>query len=1039
MPMDLQLRGRTAALYGEFDCIGRDEAIRRLEALGVRVVDATAEQADFIFCAEGERGPVPVTDTMSAMPYLYEDALVDLVERAEGSGRGCGAASVVAEAPVFLAPGAYAAAGSDALRALLDGADWSAFTPDRDLPPLRARLTEVEREEGVTEAHRLATRRLRDTGQATLRHPYGHDVEIVGHALSPDGRWLATGSWVGDDYDAGGVLQIWEVATGRCVNTVTGINGGIGWPDYERTVQWSADATRIALLHNTNMVGAWDPTVEDDPDPLATIGVSDGNSRPSPYALAPDGRSVYYHSGTNGDGGLQGCLVPLGRGELYWDPNRLTGEHPFAMARQLPPAVRRAFDEDGTDDEGDEFRVGKWIEDPVFSPDGTRLYGSNGICVDAATRRVLWYAPARHARLSPDGRLVAHVTRRGLFFRDADDGRIRCGPYVLGCPSALRWAAGTNRLAALTPGSATAPPTAHIFDEDRYLGSVPIPHPEWEDGERWTGDRNAWAWAPDGQRAACMTSEEVVEVWDLSDPARPWRVRTMPIEDTYAVHWGADNTLVQIGATRVRFVRADTGEVVGDFTFLRVPEGPRPVEGDAACDLGEKIFTLDEHTWAMTLDPGAVIAPPGRADDLDAVLTWAVGRRHAWPVRWGDLTVLPDALSAADLPDSEDAELLQEYREELEELAGAGGLAGLAGPEEPVGPVGPDGTVGPAGSWQPTAWPPPNTATLDDLYEAARRALVGLDPIRWGFAMGPYLRAAARLRARQGAPDGAMALVEDIPDLPDRIAALSDVAVCLARAGLPAPARTAFDLAAALVIEADGKELGPDASAAFASACQLLGDVGSADGWFRHARSVITVEPNPWQDHIAVARAMLECGRVDLVRELLADRAGHPPEGYHAESEWLVHLARSGHLDLAAEFQGLPGWAVPYEVLEVFAEIGRADLVETWGGHDWYTDDLLAQAREAAAHGTPPVRPRTPSEEDIACLAQEYAELQRTPHAKRRMPTTQLIERAAECGHLSAVLDLLDLIPLGDDFNDRPSVAFSAIWLSVTGFNQPPM
>lgn len=1036
MPMDLQLRGRTAVLYGEFRSIGREAAIRRLEALGVRVADAVTERTDFIFLAYGERGPIPRTEEMLATPELDEAALVGMLERAEHGG----AERVAAEPRGFLAPQAYATAGPDELRDLLDRADWSAFTPDRDLPPLRARLAELERQEGVGEAHRLATRRLRGTGHAVLRHPYGHDVEIVGHALSQDGRWLATGSWVGDDYDAGGVLQVWEVATGRCVSTLRGINGGVGWPDHARTIQWSADATRIAVAHNTNLVGAWDPTAEDDPYPLATVGVSDGNSRPSPFALAPDGRSVYYHCGTNGDGGLQGCLVPLDRGALWWLPNHLVGEHPFAMARQLPAAVRRAFDEDGTDDdEGDEFRVGRWIEDPVFSPDGTRLYGSNAICVDAATRRVLWYAPARHARLSPDGRLVAHVTRRGLFFRDADDGRIRCGPYVLGRPGSLHWAAGTNRLAALTPGSATAPPKAHIFDEDRYVGSVAIPHPEWEDGERWTGDRNAWTWAPDGQRAACMTSEGVVEVWDLSDPARPWRLRTVPIEDTDAVHWGAGNTLVLVGAARVRFVRADTGESVGDFAFLRVPEGPRPVEGDAAEDLAGNVFTLDDDTWAMTMDVGAVIAPVGRSDDLDAVLTWAVGRRHAWPVRWGELQVLPDALTAADLPDSEDADVLRDHREELEELAAVGGLAGLAGPEEPVGPVGPDGTVGPAGSWGATPWPPPNTATLDELYEAARSSLVGLDPVQWGFAMGPYLRSAARLRARQGESDGAMALVDDIPDLPDRIAALSDVAVCLARAGQPGPARTAFDRAAGLVAEADGKELGPDTSAAFAAACQLLGDPGSADGWFRHARSVITVEPNPWQDHVAVARAMVECGRVDLVRELLADRAGHPSEGYHVQPEWLVYLVRNGHLDLAAEFQRLPGWEVEYTVLKVFAELGRPDLVETWGGHNWSTADLLPQARAAAAHGAPPARPRIPTEQDIAELAQEYAEIQRTPHAKRRHPTRLLIAHAAACGHLSAVLDLLHLIPRTDDFNDRPSAAFSAIWLAVTGFDQAPM
>ncbi|MFJ9419625.1 hypothetical protein ACIRPT_36500 [Streptomyces sp. NPDC101227] len=1009
----MELRGSTVVLYGTFYALGEGEAERRLEALGARVADTVTEQTDLIFLGLGERGPIPRTDEMHRTPYLDEDALLGMLERAEGA-KGA-ASSAAAEPPPFLSPTALAAAAdSPALHALLDGADWSAFRPDRDLPPLRARLGDLERSEGVTDAHRLATRRLCATGEARLLHPYGHDVEIVGHALSPDGRYLATGSWVGDDYDAGGVLQIWEVTTGRCVNTVAGIAGGVGWPDYGRTLQWSADSTRLAMAHRTNMVGVWRAT-EAGIDPIAAIDVSNGNSRPSEFALSPDGRSVYSHCGTNGDGGLQGCLVPLDRGTLSWLPCHVETEHPYTMARRLPEPVRKEFDriESRSDDDG--FRVGQWIDGPVWSPDGTRLYGTNALCVDAKSRRVLWYAPATLARLSPDGRLVAAVTDRGLFLREAADGRIRCGPFALGKPRSLRWATGraTNRLAVLTPGSDTAPPAVHVFDDDRHVGSVSIPHPEWADDEKWAGDRNAWAWAPGGERAACLTSEGTVEVWSFADPARARRLRTVPAGGADAVHWGAEGTLVLLDSSCVRFVRADTGEVLGNFPFLRVPEGPRPVEGEAAEELGTGIFALDDRAWAMTLEPDAVIAPPGREDELDSVLTWAVGCRHAWPVRWGELRVLPDALAAADLPDSEDAEILREYRAELEELADSGA---------------------------PGPWPPPNTAVLDDLYEEARRSVLPLDQDRWGFATGPYLRAAARLRARHGAqPETAMVLVEDIPEVTDRLAAASDVAVLLARAGLTNPARAAFDRAEFLVTEAAGKQLNADTASSFAAACHALGDPARAEEWFRRARTAITVEPNPWDDHLAVLHAMLECGREDLARALLADRSSHPPVGYHSEQEWLVYLIRGGRIDLAREFQRLPGWEVPYEALTALAEAGRPDLLEGWGEHNWAVgDELVAQAHRAAEAGAPPLRPLTPTDRDIKELSEGYAELQRTPHSQRQHPIRLLTERAAGCGHFSAVLDLLRLVPLDDEFNGRPAMAFSALWLALTGFNTPP-
>jgi hypothetical protein len=933
---------------------------------------------------------------MLRTPYLDEDALIGMLEREEAV-----APPAAAPPQPFLSASELAGArGSSAVYELLDRADWSAFTPERDVPPLRARLAELERAEGVTDAHRLATRRLIDAGVARLLHPYGHDTEIVAHAMSPDGRYLATGSWVGDDYDAGGVLQIWEVATGRCVNTVRRVEGGIGWPGYERMIQWSADSSRIAMAHSTNRVGVW--TFEGEL--LATIDVSDGNSRPSEFALSPDGRSVYYHCGTNGDGGLQGCVVPLDRGALRWLPNHVETDHPYLMARRLPETVRDDFAER---DHADDWKIGQWIDDPVWSPDGTRLFGANAISVDAGTREVVWYAPGKFARLSPDGRLVAAVTRRGLFLREASTGRIRCGPFALGKPVSLHWAPGraVNRLAVLTPPTGTAETGGvHVFDDDRLVFSAQVPHSGWGSRE---GDHNAWAWAPGGERAAFLTIEGSAEIWSFADPANPRLIRSVLAGGADTVYWGADDTLVVLDDVVMQFVKAETGEVIGDFYSLYVPPGPRPVEGELVEEFEGQIFALDEDTWAMTLQPDAVIAPEGGEDELNALLAWGVGRRHAWPVRWGELRVLPDALTAADVLDSEDGEILRENREELEETDGD----------------------------EPAEWPPPNTASVDDLFEAARGSLADLDQYSWGSHIGDHLRAAARLRARHGEPEAAMILVGDIPEPADRLAAASDVAVILARAGDTRSARTAFSLARSLFPSVDQKMFDADRSASFGAACQALGETSTAEQWFQHARASITIEPNAWQDHVAVMHSMLECGRDDLVRALLDDRAGHPSGSFFSEAEWLVYLLRTGRLDLAREFQSLPGWDVPYEVLTVLAEQGRADLMETWGNHNWAVGDELV---ELARRGTPPVRPSMPTDQDLRELARRYAEIQGIPHSRRERPIEQLIESAAECGHISAVLDLLELLPERGDFNDRPSSAFGAIWLLYTGFNRPP-
>jgi hypothetical protein len=118
-------------------------------------------------------------------------------------------------------------------------------------------LTALERAHGVTEAHRYPTAKIKAYG-ALLRHADTHRAEVLTHALSPCGRYLAPGSAVGEKFDDGGVLQTWEVAGGRCVNVIDGIPGGVGWESDRYMIQWSADASRVAVVHEKSMVGVWE-------------------------------------------------------------------------------------------------------------------------------------------------------------------------------------------------------------------------------------------------------------------------------------------------------------------------------------------------------------------------------------------------------------------------------------------------------------------------------------------------------------------------------------------------------------------------------------------------------------------------------------------------------------------------------------------------------------------------------------------------------------------------------------------------------------
>ncbi|MDT0546976.1 WD40 repeat domain-containing protein [Streptomyces lonegramiae] len=864
--MDLQ--GKSIVVMGRFHKLPHAAAKAGLEALGARVSGSVSDRTDLVFVAHDVPGRKIGAASTRGIPIYDEKALRAVLKGAAKPSAGHESATDGTETFADHAS-LTSAADPAALLAVLQGADWSAFVAERDLPPLRARLLEFERTHGVTEAHRFATDRIRGLGDTRLQHPYGHSTEITSFDVSPCGRYLATGSWVGDDYHRGGALQIWEVASGRCVNTLQRIEGGVGWPDYGDTIQWSADSTRVGLAYNTNQVGVFDPfeTHTTNTYPLASASVTDGAGRPPTWALAPDGRRAFVSSGSPCP--IKGCVVPLEAGHLFWLPGYAPPSHPYLLPEALP-------EEFGAED--DEL----WLDDGVgWSPDGTRLYAYDArhrrdLAIDVATRQVGWAA-------------------------EEVDG------------------------------------------------------PEPAAGK---GDRGG--------------------------------VR------------------VSVDSTRVTFRRPDTGGELGDFTFLREPPGPRLLEDDYVLEQHNVNFALDDDTWCAAFEEGVVIAPPNRREDLDAVLTWSVDRRFAWPVRWGGLDVVPDVRTAAErLGDDGLGYFVREYVERME-------------PAEARG----DG-----------AWPPPNTATMDDLFSAVRDAVSQLGS-NWNFAVNEYLGDAARLRARRGEPEGAAELLEAIPGTDERVVASAQVAMILARAGRTEQAQAVFAFAEPRAEAALGEFNVARVASSVAGAHHALGDTAAADAWFARARDAIEPEINAWENRLPVIWALTECGRVDEARSLWTS-AENRPNSFRSEP-WLLCLLGTDRLDIAEEFLEacVPARERPSSMIKALVELGRPDLLRSWLSDSWYIPDESYERAQAIADGAPRRSlPPTPTEEDLAALGEAHAKLLKTPRAKRQMPTEELIGQAADCGHLSAVLDLLGDLP-AHDFNHRPKAAFSALWRAATGHYQ---
>ncbi|MGP3987232.1 BRCT domain-containing protein [Streptomyces sp. 3N207] len=204
----MELRGKTALLMGRFPGLSRATVKAQLVALGARVSNSVSVKTDVVFASAIARGqPTFGKASMLGIPIYDGKALRAVLKRATEPSADDGSAG---ETGTFVEHASLmSAAAPDALLDVLRGADWSAFVAKRDLLPLRDRLLELERTQGITEAHRFATDRIRGLDGTRLQHPYGHITEIESSALSPCGRYLATGSWVGDNYRRGGALQIW--------------------------------------------------------------------------------------------------------------------------------------------------------------------------------------------------------------------------------------------------------------------------------------------------------------------------------------------------------------------------------------------------------------------------------------------------------------------------------------------------------------------------------------------------------------------------------------------------------------------------------------------------------------------------------------------------------------------------------------------------------------------------------------------------------------------------------------------------------------
>lgn len=171
--------------------------------------------------------------------------------------------------------------------AYLESLDWEKFKPTEEGGRLREALTLHQKTHGISPAHKLASQKVAKHLQ--LFNAFAHEDEAEFWELSPNGEWLAVGSWMNEDYV--GYAQIWETRTGRVVNAFR-VRGGVGWPDY-KAFEWSPDSSLLASTFDTNGVGVWKPFERNSSSPYLYAYITDGWSRPPYFTWYPDGKSIF--------------------------------------------------------------------------------------------------------------------------------------------------------------------------------------------------------------------------------------------------------------------------------------------------------------------------------------------------------------------------------------------------------------------------------------------------------------------------------------------------------------------------------------------------------------------------------------------------------------------------------------------------------------------------------------------------------------------------------------------------------------------------
>lgn len=1064
----MDLKGKTVVLTGDFQAYTRSEATKKIEALGAKASSSVSSKTSFVFAGRAAGSKLDKARALG-ITVLDEAALVAVIEGKPVAGIDDAPAEAAptttaaalasatkgkkgkASASASATPGATAdstassscvedwaafknicATGTvEQINDALNACQWKHFQP-ADTAEFRRCFSAVESRLGITAAHENLVQKLIAQG-AVLRHGLTHETDLVSFGISNDGRFFASGGWVGDDYDRGGTLQIWDVAAGSIVNVVDPISGGCGWPDYPHLMQWSKDHSVIGMGINTNGVGVMQPFTN-KPEMLGEAYVTDGWNRPPAFALSPDGLRAYISC-------WRGPKVPGAIVALVEDTRTRRNMYGYRkpaealMANGLPAFVKKIVGEGELDAASRAWWVGDGSHIHVQM---RRYFGA----LDVKKRNFAWFVNAApNVNVSRDGRFFAFgegaltigdgtngkttpVTDRSFTNIDLLQWAQRGSIARLAVVCCTRTAAEEEELAEESDESAEKPSKTKttnkrfsltIFDDGVFHSAF---NPPVGRGRNYPNmserDAVSVSWSPDGTQLAILSPTNELDIWDVSTTT-PARVGKAPyaLDAEYdGVFFGAENTVVVVGQRELRFVRSDTGVTINRFVFMVEPpnaERPLILDGD---DLGSTMrptptFAVDEQEWLCAFETGVVIASKERAAAAGKAVAWSVNGQYAIPGYWGGLEFHDNAASVAHSKKQPTKIPWRKYK------------------NAPVATA-------------PTEWPPEREVSVDEMFEFAENSLTELHS-GWRTFCDEARLSFVRLRAQRKEFDKIPAIINGIADPTNKTIAEGNFATYLARAGETEKART---LAERLEREFDSVATEWNTgfiSGAIGAAFYALGDNTRAERYFDQVSN--RQESNRGDNMVRLMGELLRCNYTTRAESTLSDPTLLGASSYLTEplalmmiafgydaifAKWLEKLTEGRELD----------WSLASSFTTLFVSRGRADLLERFAPQ--LRNNVTADSQLRAQRYVNRSYPKSnvdPSEREN--LLRQHAEWRVLPRSRRQYPAANLASFAAEIGHYAAAMDIAKGLAR-NDANGQPQTALTILYCATGGVRYRP-